>query len=138
MLRILSRPVYSNREVEVRHDLELDLLVSKYVKKVCAITHFMSCCMGYVKERYLAVSCVLLKGWKTDSGVGLDLKDQETSIYSATLTEAIVESRRLARRQVNIDNWARSPHEVKIATTMTSLLTNVFMQSESLTYSAIV
>jgi hypothetical protein len=91
--------------------------------------------MGYVKERYLALSCVLLKGWKTDPGVGLDLKDQETSTYSATLTEAIVESRRLAGRQVNVDNWARSPHEVQM---MSSLLTNIFMHSESLTYSAIV
>jgi hypothetical protein len=134
-LRILPRPVYNNREVEVRHDLELDLLVSRYMKKVCAITHFMSSCMGYVKERYLALSCVLLKGWKTDPGVGLDLKDQETSTYSATLTEAIVESRRLAGRQVNVDNWARSPHEVQM---MSSLLTNIFMHSESLTYSAIV
>jgi hypothetical protein len=105
------------------------------MKKVCAITHFMSSCMGYVKERYLALSCVLLKGWKTDPGVGLDLKDQETSTYSATLTEAIVESRRLAGRQVNVDNWARSPHEVQM---MSSLLTNIFMHSESLTYSAIV
>jgi len=61
MLRILARSVCDNREIEVRHDLELHLLASKFVKRACVITDLVSYCIEYVKERYLAVGCVLLK-----------------------------------------------------------------------------